>query len=382
MELDMSMFDIKNYTGADLSSRAGISKAAGDLEEWINSRGRSLTHAERDQAEAAIKAFQDASETITITEQIDAMRSGGTGKSSNEPFGFGSAVAATQFDVKSNPSVDVDPGFLFKSTFPAVTDVNRSTPGIVPQGRDSRWLYPLLPSQQVGDLLSVQDFRQSARTVTGTVERGAIATSDKATLDVTLELVNREVKQAAVLIPGVPLNLFESVDGLRQYLNAEGTFQVQKAIDAHVFSQIVASSPLFGNTGTGLVAQVRNGVAAMRAQGAEPDILVVNPGDAATLDLTSDAGGFVFAVRDSGVSSPLWGLKVVERTSTAGNEPPYLIDSQMLGKLYIGNLRFDADPFSGTGGANFKKNLVDLRVEANVLFHVRNAQGARRIAAA
>jgi len=36
-----------------------------------------------------------------------------------------------------------------------------------------------------------------------------------------------------------------------------------------------------------------------------------------------------------------------------------------------------ADPF----GANFKRNLVDLRVELNVLYHVRNAKGARRIAA-
>ena len=70
-----------------------------------------------------------------------------------------------------------------------------------------------------------------------------------------------------------------------------------------------------------------------------------------------------------------------KRTSAAGTEPPYLIDPAMLGQLYVGNLRFDADPYNGVGGANLRQNLVDLRIEANVLFHVRNAKGARRVAA-
>jgi hypothetical protein len=46
------------------------------------------------------------------------------------------------------------------------------------------------------------------------------------------------------------------------------------------------------------------------------------------------AGGYVFPTRDSGSGSPLWGLRVIERTSAAGTEPPYLIDPQMLGMLY------------------------------------------------
>jgi len=60
----------------------------------------------------------------------------------------------------------------------------------------------------------------------------------------------------------------------------------------------------------------------------------------------------------------------------AGTEPPYLIDPQMLGMLYLGHARFDADPFTA-----FKKNLTTLRVEVKGLVHVRNADGARRIAA-
>ena len=53
-----------------------------------------------------------------------------------------------------------------------------------------------------------------------------------------------------------------------------------------------------------------------------------------------------------------------------------MLDSNMLGRLYLGSMRLDADPFTG-----FTKNLTTLRCEVKALFHVRNAKGARRIAA-
>ena len=276
----------------------------------------------------------------------------------------------------------VSPQWLTKApTFPAVGDISRTAPTIVPLGYDRRWLYPTLVRQDIGDALSIQDFSQSVRTVTGTVERSPTASTDKAAVDVTVALVNEAVKEQAVVLQGVPLAILESVDGMRGYLDAEGAYQVQKSLDSHVFAQIVASSPPFGNTGSGLVAQLRNAISAMRAEGANPDIAVLNATDAASLDLTADAGGYIFPTRDAGTSSPLWGLRVIERTSAAGTEPPYVLDSRMLGVLYIGNMRFDADPFSGAGGSNFRRNLVDLRVELKALYHVRNAKGARRVAA-
>ena len=48
----------------------------------------------------------------------------------------------------------------------------------------------------------------------------------------------------------------------------------------------------------------------------------------------------------------------------------------MLGALYLGVMRFDADPYTG-----FTKDLTTLRVETSALFHVRDSRGARRIAA-
>jgi HK97 family phage major capsid protein len=159
-------------------------------------------------------------------------------------------------------------------------------------------------------------------------------------------------------------------------MESEGRFVIEQSLDAHVLAQIVAAAPPFGTTGATLVDKIRNGVAAMRATGANPTIVVLNPTDAAALDLLADAGGYVFPLSAAGGSSPLWGLRVVERIG-AGNEPPYLIDPTMLGVLYLGSMQFDADPYTG-----FTKNLTTLRVETSALLHVRNANGARRIAAA
>ncbi|MBA3737326.1 MAG: hypothetical protein H0W97_02035 [Actinobacteria bacterium] len=322
----------------------------------------------RDQAESAqLKAIIDGREAVTAT--------GGT---------FSKAVMAAGFSLRENPSVTIPLSAAIgtkASTFPANTDWYRTTPVISGLGQDGRFLYPYLEQQNVEGAASVQTFRQTgARTVTGTVERVLGATTDKATLGLTLTLVNEALKEQAVIIDAVPNAVMESVDMLRQFLESEGKFQLNKSLDAHVMAQIVAAAPPFGTTGTTLIDKVRNGVASMRATGFDPDILVVNPTEGASLDLTADAGGYIFPSRDIGSSSPLFGLRVIERIG-AGNEAPYLIDTSALGVIYAGTLRIEADPFAGAGGANFKKNLTDLRFELKALFHVRQAEGARRIAA-
>lgn len=89
-----------------------------------------------------------------------------------------------------------------------------------------------------------------------------------------------------------------------------------------------------------------------------------------TVDLSADAGGYVFAPRTTGVANPLWDLTIVERTSAVGTEPPYLIDSRMLGVLYLGRLKFEVDPFTG-----FKANLITLRVESKAPVSHQKHQG-------
>lgn len=245
-------------------------------------------------------------------------------------------------------------------------------------GTDRRWLCPNLVTQSVGPESAVQDFRQTVRTLTGSVQRDLDAVTDKANVDTTLTLVTENLDQFAVTVDEIPNAVLESISTARDWLNSEMAFQVQKALDAHVFSQIVAASPPFGNTGADTITKVRNAIGSMRGEGANPDLLVMNSTDAAALDLSTSGTStpYLFAVREPGGASPLFGLRLIERTSAAGTEPPYVIDSNMLGRLYLGSMRIDADPFTG-----FKKNLTTLRCEVKALYHVRNAKGARRIAA-
>jgi hypothetical protein len=54
---------------------------------------------------------------------------------------------------------------------------------------------------------------------------------------------------------------------------------------------MAAGAPPFGTSGTTMVDKRRNGIATMRGTGANPSIAVLNPTDAAALDLLADAGG-------------------------------------------------------------------------------------------
>jgi hypothetical protein len=127
-------------------------------------------------------------------------------------------------------------------------------------------------SQNVEGASAVQDFKQTVRTLTGNAVRDLDAATDKASLDVTLTSVTESLKQVAVTINDIPNAIFESVGSMRAYLNQEGAFQVQKALDTHVMAQIVAAAPPFGTSGTGLVARIRNGVATMARLGLTPHL--------------------------------------------------------------------------------------------------------------
>jgi len=83
----------------------------------------------------------------------------------------------------------------------------------------------------------------------------------------------------------------------------------------------------------------------MRAVGANPTLAAINPDDAAALDLSTTGAddAYVFALRATGNSSPLWGLRFIE----GRNVPPgsvYLIDPAPLGIFHQGTSTFLADP--------------------------------------
>jgi hypothetical protein len=346
------------------------------LTEKIKSRDGKPTPDEKARVEAYLTRVREIRDTAKLREHVEQTTTpaGGPGGGQSAGAKFVNLLGAAGWHLKANPSVEVSAYSAFKTTVPGPEEINPSRPGgVVAMGRDSRFLHPHLIQEDTGGATAVQDFKQTARSVSGDVERGLTATSEKARLSTTTELVTAPVRQFAVVIEDIPNAVLESAPQFRAYWDAEGRFQVDRALDAHVVAQIEAAGPTVGESGATLIEKIRNAVAAMRADGAEPDLLVLNPGDAAALDLSTDAGGFVFATRDSGTGSPLWGLRVVERAGV-GNEPPYLLDTSTLGVLNLGWMRIDADPYSG-----FSRNLTSLRVEVDGLFHVRAPWAAYKV---
>jgi hypothetical protein len=252
---------------------------------------------------------------------------------------------------------------------------------MAPKGQDRRFLYPALPMVKLDVLdgrsreLAVTEFRQTgSRTVTGSVERDPVATTAKAELDLSIELATESLRQVAAVVSDVPNALFSAEPALGGFMSNELAYQLDQAVDAHVLAQIDAADVPEGLVGTTLIEQVRAGVSAARANGANPSLLVVDADTAVALDTftTGADDAYAFLTSATGSASPLWGLQVVELPVATD---PLLIDPQLLGVFYAATGRLDVDPYSG-----FDTNVSRVRAEVEVLFHVRDASGAYRIA--
>ena len=104
---------------------------------------------------------------------------------------------------------------------------------------------------------SINDFKQTARGLTGSVQRAFDATTDKAEVTLTLDLVTEEMLQWAVVITDVPNQMLEDIAMLRQFLNTEMLTGIGVATDAHVIAQIIAAAPTATSTGGHFVETLR-----------------------------------------------------------------------------------------------------------------------------
>jgi hypothetical protein len=365
----------------DLRKKREEARAAADqILVRAQEEERDLTTEESADYQARILESREADDAIeqALESQVAEVRAQATREPDLQTRTLADRILERGWDLKKNPSVIIPADELLETraqTLPAVSSWARLPGVIVPLGADQRFLFPRLLTVSAGQNSTVLDWKQSVRTLTGTVQRNLNSVAAKATVDVTVAAVTEDLTQFAVVLAAIPNQILESIPAFTDYMNSEGAFQIAKAIDTHILAQIVASTPLFSNVGTTLVDKIRTQIGTMRASGASPTLVVLNPTDATSLDLLADAGGYKFPLRDTGTSSPIFGCDVVERIG-GGSDPIYLIDPEMLGRLYIGSMRFDADPFTG-----FASNTTSLRVEVNALFHVRNSQGAYRIAA-
>ena len=142
-------------------------------------------------------------------------------------------------------------------------------------------------------------------------------------------------------------------------------------VDTHVISQITAAGPLVGNGGTGLIEQLRHGVAQMRELGANPTVAAVSPTNSVALDLTTDDNGqYIFALKQNGADG-VWNLRIAE---VPGLTSTVLIDPTRVGVLYEGEAKVLLDPYTGAS-----TNITRIREEANCLMHVRDPNAALTI---
>jgi hypothetical protein len=249
----------------------------------------------------------------------------------------------------------------------------------VQTARDERHIWQAIPPGEPVDIgtAAITDYKQTgSRTVTGSVERDPIATTSKAKLGLAVSLENLPLKQFAVVVNEVPAKLFDFIPIFQQFLVSELSYQISLALDAHVLAEIAAASPPTSKEGSTLIEQCRNAVAAMRKLGAKPSVLALSPADAAALDVqksgTEGLEQYIFATRDTGSSSPLYGNTIIE--VPVGLTAPVLLDPMILGAMYSGMAMVQADPFTG-----LDTNEVRLRVEAEALCHIRDIQGAHVI---
>jgi hypothetical protein len=331
--------------------------------------------------EAELEALDDAERGILAMLSDGQPRSGVNGPQGDAtPPSNGWARAAGEFDLRAGRNrADMEAADLMRSPMASLTvtpssDLTAPTVSVpfMQQAQDRRFLYPSFVRNPTDpSVMAISEYRQTGgRTVTGSVERDPIATTEKAKLALKVELETPTLKQFAGVIEEVPMKLFDVVPVLVAFLENELRYQIDLALDAHVLAQIAAATPAEGKTGATLIEQSRHGVAAMRGVGGNPTILALSPTDAADLDTqTSGAdAAYIFATRDSGSASPLWGNTIIEVPDITA---PMLIDPQLLGAVYGGRGTLLVDPYTG-----MDTNEVRVRVEIEALFHVRDIAGA------
>jgi hypothetical protein len=360
-----------------------LAHQANSVAEDADAAGRQLTKSEKeflsgslrrlDTLNAELKLAKDAdaktaAETRRRVDEVGSRMAGGgdiAGDGSGLPNDGWSSLASTLVRGKATKA-EIDLGDVIRTKALAHVDAAELAVGdapFVPLQADERYVFGNFPSRSLSGQLAVQGLRQTgSRTITGAVERDPQATTTKAELGVELSVIEEAVVQHALLISGVPNAVLDSMESLRSFLASELAMQIREALDTHVLGKIAAASIPFGNTGTGLFEQIRNGISELRAAGHNPTLAILAPSDVASIDLTAE---------DTMPRAWPFGLRVIESKSATD---PIIVAPNAGGLLWRGNLRVETDPYSG-----FDQNLTTFRGEADALFQVADSSAYYRI---
>jgi HK97 family phage major capsid protein len=157
--------------------------------------------------------------------------------------------------------------------------------------RQARFVYELLPSSEAegglfGYLKQTVRTNNAAEVATGTLKPTSIY---------TLQRVNDTTKVFAHLSQPIDKFLVEDAPNLTQFLNAEMRNGLQKALDAHVITDITAAATT-GTAGTFDLAGIRSAITELQEIDLEPTAIVMTPGD---WEVIEDEATTTFASNDN-----------------------------------------------------------------------------------
>lgn len=254
-------------------------------------------------------------------------------------------------------------------------------PGIVRQGIDQRRLYPALEQVPLNGATRVDELVANARSLAdpGDMQLAIDAVTEKPTTSSGATLENFDVKMVAS-VSDPYANAIVSLPAFRDLVGQDMTIAYQDSLDDLVVNTLTDNAGTTDDDGADLFEKLRKAVTAIQAEGFNPTLAAVSPEDAETLDLTRAGSGGdptegPFLLTPSPRSSsftPLWSLtlRIVKNLTS-----PIVLDPTAV-RLYLDNVRFDADPFTG-----FSTNETRFRYEGPAIPVLRQPAGVYVVAA-
>jgi hypothetical protein len=205
----------------------------------------------------------------------------------------------------------------------------------------------------------VNVLNQTVRTFVagGTAVRTIDATSTKPAIGGTVTMTAASLKQIAAISSGIP-NVYLKNGDIESIVSQDLRLSYADGLDVHVNAKIVASSGTQTQATDPLLSVIRRSISLLWSNGYSPDVLLLPPSTAETLDLLTSGG-------------------------TAGWPGPYTFGAGQFGPPTIFGLQrrisknltapVVADSHAGASNSSL------LRFEGNALFNVERSTAAVRI---
>jgi HK97 family phage prohead protease len=246
----------------------------------------------------------------------------------------------------------------------------------VPLGFDQRYVWTTLPTVGVDSgVTSVQVLAQSTRQLPASgVIRSIDATTDKAEVATTVDLITVPLSGVAAIESGIPNVVLEQPQ-INTLIEGDLRLTVNEGLDAIVDDTFTASGNQAPGTDNPLISY-RKALTTLRASGYSPDTLVLTPAADEAIDVmvsgvTGADADFIFAPGQFGPDRVFGLRRVVSKVVAA----PVVLDSSAYAKLYASPARLAS--FEENSG---KSNTSLVRLELHGACGVERQNAAVRIA--